>query len=1749
MIPPPQSYAYVNSASETNVPTAKLPTRRASSPALPSSTAVSSSRSMKVEVDGEDALVAAAPGAVRRALRHQGSRVDRDMDGEDAAVALLRSVAHPLVAAFRNNSCTGSHVPGSTASLTPAERHAHRQRQRKIREARGWRRQDRAQQQGGAAMHPCRLQGGCQHQLSGTSVCASAGSEWVMPTVTRASVCPYRHYPSHYCVTQLRNGHCSLHDVGCCPWTHGDPSEGVGRVNPVSTPSDADTNFNFGLQGLSPLVPLESTLAEATLRRSAAKVGVLLLLFLDIVSVMMEEASTKQQIRFVRDVGALDSHASEAPLHLSCWWESLTEVAGCSSPTTVVSDAPTPDTPAGVKGREVGLRLEVVPNGDSTDDTRPWRMLSVPTELARCALASHSEGEASSSFSGVDPNAVDTSPFTAEERGYWSSYFTLTAPSRGANERYAATGVCRDGHGALHDGVPDQPRVRLTPCVTAWVFKAAAAQLRAKSCHEAATNGLVDEAANSAAPATMASAYFDQATLYVLKWRRAQLQRCLMKEGRDVAPPAGTERSVTVEASTTPSQASAGRHHELQHKAESPLRWSPVLFLKDALLCTYLLAAQPAQAALEQEMIVDEDGVGASAEPSRGINPSRCTTLLDVFLGAVYTSDATVTLKGSASAPSRTDGALFNAGGSHPAARLSSSPSTQSTLMAAKSPTAASMQSFRAAWDEVHAVVVQLHKGLLQCFGERAITASALLCLYTQPAMLHIISSLSIGFAQRHEADLRSTAGWKPWTDVQLFLKEHAAVYNADTYARHHMPAVRLGLQNSLLNALLVLTTHHVDTAFQLQESSDVRRVLLSSPAVDFAVPTRGTAAPPAVSERQAVSWWCTMQKEASAYRQQHLQSSIAVSMGLLTALQEHSREQLEARDALMREYEQRRSAYERSHDTQGSPSNSLSRIGASRVRKYYAFSSQSTEDELAEQQQRLEELHGVALLDRLLPFGSATVSPDATASLLRQLLEGGYSYKALKLAASIMHASRMLRHADKQPRPSLHQGFRTVHSRVWSRRTQRHVLVKKRVPVLRLVGDLNADDPEGAEARPGVHARRSVRPVGLAFVINDRVVVEMARIGLRMGEAGAALVNGVVQDCQRGALLDFTYRRGLPAPVWEDVAEMLSRARLAQSLSSVVTSTSTSLATTARSQQLHEHKGHSGGRRGAERGEAALLVIIGVGGGEARPGRGVNDGRGAVHQRIAPTPALLEVLETHTHPSSTAQHTAYLKLLLQDVTRFSTVPVLLALQYQACFKHSRYATSRTDGLSGAAAAMQTAYVLTLSATGAALSFPKSNWAPSFPTTAATAAGGDDASRSHPTPAEYSRLLHVLRIEAETQRPAVQEAILSDASSFRCRRGAEDDVSSSSSLAASRASPCIEDVKALLLGTSQGGGAFRVGIGVKEKEGAPAVPAVRRRAKLSLAVLLHHLWTSSILARSTAQQATSLWAVCTATLLGLAEAALRRSQGSSDTERGGLEADSTYAALALHHAYVAAGPLLRQVSPQQSPSYVDATVKALLLCRPLAYGEGSGKDNNGVVYAAHLKSSSAITPSSTIPTDNSNASTRHGEHLHDEWPMLLSSASATRVRSLPAFLALQCALCTAVYTTEPCTLVAEAPLLFPVPTRLSSLLEDLVAARVVPPERVREWPAWKLFAPLLWQPVLAQMWLHDTLLCPSSSLLMWLVGSLSRDDVEGYAILRAWLGHIQPGPRLSLSVLQGLHTETEHHHRSAVTCRLRRHRR
>ncbi|KPA78055.1 hypothetical protein ABB37_06794 [Leptomonas pyrrhocoris] len=1791
---PPDSYAYVHAKSDQTAAQTGRRSEKGSSLTADSLASQPSKSQTVVSVDGETAPIAAAPAAVRRVLQHSSLSSTGSSGFPSSSSSLLPTVADiprpehtatPDAAATHFGAAGQNRKEHSTQSLTPAERHTRRERLRQTRQTRAHRRLERAEQSSGSANHPCRIQGGCRHVHSHHQQHPPHDKYETNGADTHVEFpggCPYRHFPAHYCVTQLREGRCSLHDVGCCPWTHSDVSEGVGRSSSSAFLSSDARGRHARFSQISPLTVADAGDDCDALQQSSDRVGQLLRLCVDAVVAAMEGAAEEHRQFF------LDGTAD-----LSLLWRALH--AAQSEAPAAVGDTRSDDL----------LRIETLKGETSDRETAStWLALSASADLAWCAMATE-EVRAEPSAAYTPPHlhhhdadngltdafypatlapaltpaaeaaaAAGTSPMAKEELVYWSSFFTyhsaaypvtMRAPrgsasvpnTMGAGEGTSATSATST------TAVEATPRLCLTPCISAWVLHAAAAQLRTETASLPKGADDADHRRRDLFPApTSARVCFQHATLYLLGWRRKELRRFLRGGEHQQGDSALT-------ADTWPTAREVDV--DLVHNTSTPLpqppataaattspRWAPVLFLRDVLMAAYVTVEGRVATTAVEEMAAHlssfEEGDGVQARDGESVSivlPSDTRdSLLSVFLnisaacgeqsqdevevlvrrGSFFSLQRTMqtpTPTGSAPPTSLQHGS--HSAASAPTTKPPSSRSTPSSAVALRA-------AFEGAWTKVHRVVLQLQWGLLRCEGQARLpvpdsasvaTSSTLLLpsalslsLYLQPALLHIVSAASSAFALRYESELRRRSGWQLWTNQQLFVKEHAAVYNGAAYARHYQPVAQLGLRNSLLNSLLLLSTRHANAVFGL-ETSDVRQLLFAAPPQHKRTTVFNTTTTTAAV---ATRWWATAQQSEHRFRQQHLQPFISLSLGFLTALQELSRYQLSTQQSLVQAYEQRRTAHELAgsedrYSHGGKPMRSgVSSDGGGRTRKYHTPSHEAQQEA---QRRRVEELRGVPLLDRLLPYGSATVSPDAAASLLRQLLEGGHPYKALKLAASIVHASRMLRHADRQPRPVLQQGYRTVHTRIWSRRALRHVLVKKKVPVLRLVGDVEGEGRNqegGGGGRPGATSRCAVRPVGLVFALSPRVAVEVARVGLRMGEAGAALVDGVQQDCVRGALVDFTEGRGLPVPSLADMDDALQGCvaddDACEAWWSVPSKTHSRAGDSSNSFDSSGQRPTSNGQQRRGNSAGSLLQLLGVGEGRSSPSSfrrsslttslQEEEWMGARHRRIAPTPLLLEVLQGHTPPSDAARHTNYLRLLLQDVQRFSTWRVLFTLQYQACDRHSRYATARLDSLRSAARAMQTVYVITTAGLGAT--------------------GGDVAAASHftssssmaETSSDYNDGYAVQRRlaqEAAGVMTQVLEWVLSDPSSISARR--RHGAANSPVPSALSGSLRVKDVKSML---SHDVSHYDGSLASEEDAEDAAEGQQARRARLQLPVLLHHIWTTSVEHRSATQRCTALWSICAATLLGTSAAALRHavSNGRAGSSGSGGGSEDDYLGFSLHHSYVAAGVQMRAHAPQQSAYYVDATVRALLLSPALQSEE----------TAAHGGAAAAATSD-------------------PEWPMLLSSARTPTVSTLREFLLLQLTLLTSLLEGPPSVVDGH-----PACTResMQTFVNSFTAVHGALPVDAQNWPAWRLWRPMLRHPAVGHRWLLDALLHPSPSLLVWLVAAVARTEVESYAMLRTWLRCLPAASGLTAELRQALLRETERRHRGALRKRQREHR-
>lgn len=1484
-----------------------------------------------------------APAAVRRAIR-TGS-----VDGGNTPGGNQDSMSRKIEELY--NRSTAPFLAAEPIPLT--SRDERRTQQRRARAARRNRQNGREEQRHGDSCHPCRLQGGCSTQVMPPLEAAKR---------TRDECCPYRAYPSYYCINHLRTGYCHNHAMGCCPWVHVD-------VSRASISSSAEG----GVRNPSVLIPGLEFFSKATLQASAHRVGQLLLSFVDMTAAILEE---------FRDSGGWSPADLSSPqqllekLHLRrC--TTAGEIQGSPDLSTQLPLYVTP-----IKCRRRSGLDEVLPTAYA---------LSLPLNCAQCAI------EVEEDISDVSSSSPAAAAAEEEEGGeitplgstwgpvVWSSFMNIRSLGIGADR-----GELHQPQVVLESGAVDS--VQLTPAISDWVVSAALTRLHWESSATAERPGDAFQRPWDC---------FSGATMALLRYRERQLANFLSSE--------------TPSATTSP--------------ASAPTPWTAVCLLRDAALADRISSVVTP---LGHCNVCDAVDDGETCEPfpsgtvsAGGSSETATPSARPLSLLTMYLMEEEVVVQHQ-----------------------------QETRTIARS--SAIIYRFRAMWSVFHRFLLRIHTGILQTGRDDLRGSSQVTTLQTsstvalasavQQDLLLLCTSCATALGQRYEADLLYTAGWQPLADVGLFGEDgRSDTSTAADYARHHQPCVSLACLNSVLNGLLLVTLRFTEQVFGLQERGCARQLLMSSPLQSG----RGNEA--ASLARAAVRPYGSLSQQLPPY--------VALSLGFLSALEDHSAHQQQIREALLREFEHRRRCFvaqlrevrgdsksSRSVRTGDHSSNSRTH-SQHRHRRPSRNTALPLEADMEVAQHQVSSQHGTPMLDQLLPYGSACVSATAAALLLRLLLESdGSSYKALKLAASIVHASRMLRHASKQSLPHFERHQKLVHKRVWSNKSQKHVLVRKKVAVLLLVDSsepnstnsrgsrLSSSHREGSDAlqptsrgesRPVLSARRAVRPIGLAFSVDEMVVEEVSRLGLRMGDAGSRLVTGVVADCCRGALVDYTVDRCLPWPSDADVQYYCSFSPTPEiEQSDSVAQRPLRLPTSTTGVLSHAW-------------EEPIITVVGLRG----PGIASSSlNQWVPHRRVPPSPLLLEILEGHTSPLDHVRHTASMKLLLSDVSRFATWPVLMVLQYQASHDNSRYASTRYRGSIGAARAMHAIFCFVLSCT----------W--QLPSTGSAGHGV--------TIADAIVALDVMRVQQQLHEEAKRKLV--DVESWLTHPTEEG------TLRAEDLS--VKHVKDLLASEEP-----------TENETVPigGRSTSLRRPRLQLPALLYAVWTA--VPRSTTQQLVSLWAICTATLLSRPSAELMTTGSCRDAHLG---------TLSLYYAYTTAGVLLRSVAPHLSHIHVEATVKALLLSPIL--------NASRISEAPRYYSSKEAAPS-------------FGDDA--EWPAIFSSAYTPAVTSLKGFLHLQCDCCHSLLPTwaDRGDCGDRSPFL-----DLAQQANTLVAAlepHCQSPSGPQEATpgGWPLMAELLEKKPIATAWIADTFIAPSPSLLLWISRHLLADDVEGFAALHTWI--------------------------------------
>ncbi|RNF06793.1 uncharacterized protein Tco025E_07499 [Trypanosoma conorhini] len=504
-------------------------------------------------------------------------------------------------------------------------------------------------------------------------------------------------------------------------------------------------------------------------------------------------------------------------------------------------------------------------------------------------------------------------------------------------------------------------------------------------------------------------------------------------------------------------------------------------------------------------------------------------------------------------------------------------------------------------WVFFHSLLSTLALGLVRA-GVQQFTLA-------RPALLGVARQLARDVEQHFSVPLLRKSGWSAWTDEQMFAAQQSQAYTAVEYARFHLPAIAHCFLAAVLNTLLLHVAREAARRYQLR-LSPVAAVLFSR--------SRDLDSPQESLRRER----CLRSGGGGVVVRRGVQPYALEAVALLSRLHDENNAVLARRQHLMDEFMTRRAEY---HE----------RTATELARRRQSHGSHKPRQNGGVPPVDAEDTH---VFEKLLPHASVMVSADVLSFLLPVLFRGGGAYKALRLASSAIHASRMLRHAAKQPMPYLVQAEKTIYRRTRQGGTGRKRLIRLRVPVLRRV-DAEAE----ARERGGVGAR----PVGLYLQLSEGVVAEMAGMGARMGTAGARLVRGVCEDSVRGLLVDYAEGRCLPAPDAADV-----------------------------------HEAGSVAAAFGARALKAILSLAGVGGhGSAGGGAG---GHAAIHaagtvileRRIPPTALLLETAAALTPSNDHAAHALYERVCGMDPRALVTDRVLLAQQHHAARRHFGRATA-----------------------------------------------------------------------------------------------------------------------------------------------------------------------------------------------------------------------------------------------------------------------------------------------------------------------------------------------------------------------------------------------------------------------------------------------------------------------------------------
>ncbi|KAH9582336.1 hypothetical protein LSM04_005867 [Trypanosoma melophagium] len=296
-------------------------------------------------------------------------------------------------------------------------------------------------------------------------------------------------------------------------------------------------------------------------------------------------------------------------------------------------------------------------------------------------------------------------------------------------------------------------------------------------------------------------------------------------------------------------------------------------------------------------------------------------------------------------------------------------------------------------------------QSLLSSVSLRILRQSTSLFAFTRSAMIGVTRQLARDVEEDFAYLLLRASGWSAWTDAQMFAPYQMETYTAAGYAQHHLPVIRHSFVVSVLNVFLLHIGREASNKYQLHWCP-LKAVLFS---------TGGDAESSQESlereRRLRISSSLTSGNSTSRIGirlRRSVRPFAQEALAILSALQEESNTVEARRQLLMEEFMIQRMEYqERTENDMSRRRNKLVTTSTNQSKRSSMWASKKNKRNnnnnnnnnnnynYNHDKDNVEEA-----VDLLPPHGSVMVAADAVGHLLRLLLEGGWAYKSLRLAA-----------------------------------------------------------------------------------------------------------------------------------------------------------------------------------------------------------------------------------------------------------------------------------------------------------------------------------------------------------------------------------------------------------------------------------------------------------------------------------------------------------------------------------------------------------------------------------------------------------------------------------------------------------------------------------------------------------------------------------------------------------------------------